>query len=143
MLQRLADEAALLRTAYLYAQGADRRDPEIWRQIMAPDCTLEGPGFTMNGIDQWLGVPAMLGETYRATAHRVSQQIATIKGDEASGETYCAAEHLLKDEDAILVWSIRYQDRWRRDPEGWRFIRRALNVDWQETRAIKTLGEPQ
>lgn len=32
-LKRLLDEAALRRTAELYAQGADRRDKVIWAAI--------------------------------------------------------------------------------------------------------------
>ena len=73
---------------------------------------------------------------FRATAHRVSNQLVAINGDEASGETCCVAEHLLKDADAILVWSIRYQDRWRREDGAWRFHHRSLIVDWQETRPV-------
>jgi len=48
---------------------------------------------------------------------------------------------LLKDTDMILVWSIRYQDAWRRDDGVWRFTHRRLIVDWEETRAVTVLGE--
>ena len=136
----MIDEAALLRTAHLYARGADRCDPEIWRGILTDDCVLDGPGFLMKGLDECLGVPIMLGDMYRATAHKIHQQIATVDGDRASGETYCSAEHLLKDEDAIFIWSIRYQDRWRRVDGDWRFCRRDLEVDWEETRPAKRVG---
>ena len=43
-LERLIDEAALRRTAELYAQGADRRDKAIWASIMTEDCVIAAPG---------------------------------------------------------------------------------------------------
>jgi hypothetical protein len=46
------------------------------------------------------------------------------------------AEHLLRDADAVLVWSLRYQDAWRRVGDTWRFTQRILKVDWQETRPV-------
>lgn len=139
-LERLVDEAALRRTAETYALGADRRDKALWRGVLAEDCVIEGPGFRAEGLAANLASIDALGAMFRATQHRIHQQVATIEGERAAGETYGAAEHLLKDDDAVLVWAIRYQDRWRRADGVWRFTRRRLIVDWQETRAVKAPG---
>lgn len=136
-----ADLAALRHAAELYAVGADRKDKALWRQVLAEDCIIEGPGFTVTGREANLGSLDALGEMFRATQHRVHQVVATVTGDTASGETYSTAEHLLNEADMILVWSIRYQDHWRREADGWRFTARRLIVDWEETRPVTVKGE--
>lgn len=142
-LRRLADEAALRRTAELYAQGADQRDKSIWRQVLADDCVIEGPGFALVGRHQALGAIDQLDAAFRKTVHRIHNQTVVVSGDSASGETYCTADHLLarNDEaDAILCWSIRYQDQWRREDGQWRFACRKLIVDWEEVRPVTARG---
>ena len=141
-LQRLLDEAALRRTAELYAQGADRRDKSLWRAVLADDCVIEGPGFRAEGLDANLGSIDALGQMFRATLHRIHQQVVTITGDRAEGETHCTADHLLADRDAVLVWAIRYADHWRRGDDGqWRFTGRRLTVEWEEMRPVAVKGE--
>lgn len=132
----MLDLAALRRTAELYAQGADRRDKTLWQAVLAEDCVIEGPGFSIAGRDANLGSIDALGQMFRATVHRVHNQVATVSGDEATGETYCTADHLLTDADSVLVWTIRYQDRWRREGSNWRFTHRKLIVEWEEVRAV-------
>lgn len=147
-LRRLLDEAALRRAAELYAQGADRRDKALWRAVLTKDCTIEGPGFRTEGREVCLRSIDLLSKMFRATTHRVQNQVVQIVGDEATGETYGTAEHLLGDADMILVWSVRYQDAWRRKRGTWRFVQRFLVVDWEETRpavvkAVTQTGETE
>jgi len=138
--QMTSDRLELRRLAELYAFGADRRDKALWRQVLAADCVIEGPGFTSEGLETCLLSIDALGQMFRATIHRVHQQLVEIDGDRATGETYCTADHLLNHEDSILVWVIRYQDEWRRGAEGWRFTRRRLILDWTETRPVTRQG---
>lgn len=136
-IQQIVDQSLLRDTADLYAIGADRRDKALWRKVLAEDCVIDGPGFTSIGRENTLLSIDALGEMFRATQHKVHQQVAIIEGDSAVGETYCTAEHLLRDRDAVLVWAIRYQDAWRREGEAWRFMRRQLVLDWSETRPVE------
>jgi len=140
-LNRLLDEAALRCTAEIYALGADRRERDLWRQVLADDCVIDGPGFRTEGMDANLASLDALGEMFRRTLHCVHQVFATIDADAAIGETYCTAKHLLRDADAVLVWSIRYRDTWRRNGGVWRFTHRKLIVEWQETRPVEVIGE--
>lgn len=142
-LERLLDEGALRRCAEIYAQGADHRDKAAWRAILADDVIIEGPGFRIEGLEQNLASLDMLGQMFRTTAHRITGQVVSIDGDHAEGETMGLAEHLLRDRDAILVWSIRYQDAWRREGGSWRFRHRRLLLDWQETRDVLIEKEGQ
>jgi hypothetical protein len=139
-IQRLLDEAELRRTAEIYARGADDRSKDDWQQVLAVDCTIEGPGFATEGLEACCASINQLGVMFRATRHLVQGQTVTIEGDTASGETLCAAEHLLNDADTVLVWAIRYRDRWRRDEGVWRFVRRTLLVEWEETRPVTVRG---
>lgn len=131
----LLDHAQLRRSAELYAAGADRRDKAPWAQVLAEDCVIEGPGFSIAGREANLGSIDHLTAMFRATVHRVHNQLAAIDGNRASGETYCTADHLQPD-GTILSWSIRYQDQWRREDGCWRFTRRELIVDWEEVRPV-------
>ncbi|MEM8696004.1 MAG: nuclear transport factor 2 family protein [Pseudomonadota bacterium] len=142
-VEAMLDQAALRRTAEIYAQGADRRDKTAWESVLAENCVIEGPGFTLEGRDAILGSIDQLDATFRTTVHRVHQQLTTIDGDSATGETYSTAEHLLKDSDMILIWSIRYQDSWLRDGGTWRFTARTLIIDWEENRPVTLQGDTQ
>lgn len=132
-MDRIADEAALRRSAEIYAQGADRKDKQLWRSVLTDDCRIEGPGFVTEGLDATLQSIDALGQMFRSTLHKVHNQTVMIDGDHANGETYCTADHLLNDADQLLRWTIRYIDEWRRDGDTWRFTRRKLQLLWEET----------
>ncbi len=131
-MDRLADEAALRRTAEIYAQGADRKDKQLWRSVLADDCRIEGPGFVTEGLDATLQSIDALGQMFRSTLHKIHNQTVMVEGDRASGETYCTADHLLNDADQLLRWTIRYIDEWRREGGAWRITRRKLELLWEE-----------
>jgi hypothetical protein len=135
---QMLDEAALRKAAELYAQGADRRDKALWASLVTADCTIDGPGFKMQGRDQIVASLDILAQMFFMTQHRVHNQTVTITGDTARGETYCVADHLSKEngKTKILVWNLRYQDTWRREEGRWLFASRALVIDWTETRTI-------
>ena len=139
----MSDEAALRRTAQIYALGADRRDKAMWRQVLADDVEMVGPGFAIAGLEGNLASIDMLGQMFKATRHIVHDQALTITDDTAQGETRCTAEHRMtgpEGRDLLLVWAIRYQDRWRRDGDCWKFTRRELIVDWEELRPVHDVG---
>ena len=137
-LERLIDEAALRRTAELYAQGADRRDKAVWAAIMTEDCVIEAPGIELKGRAQIVSALDIMATLYASTQHRVHNQVVSIAGDSAQGETYSVADHLsvADGRTTILTWAIRYQDRWRREAGQWRFAHRALVLDWTDTRVL-------
>lgn len=130
------DLAALRHTAELYAIGADRREKTLWCQVLAPDCVIEGPGFRTEGLDQCLGSIDGMAQMFRRTRHRVDHLAVLIDGDSASGESWSSAEHLMLESNELLVWAIRYQDKWRRSDGTWLFTHRRLVLDWQEMRAV-------
>jgi hypothetical protein len=77
-------------------------------------------------------------QRYAKTFHVLGQSTYDIGDGEATGEVYCIAHHLTPDQHGgtNYVMYIRYQDVYRPDVDGrWKFARRALRVDWTETRA--------
>lgn len=138
ILARLVDEAALRRTAELYARGADRRDKALWASIVTADCLIEAPGILLSGREQIVAALDIMAQLYVATQHRVHNQTVSISGDRANGETYGSADHLSERDGqrTLLTWAIRYQDQWRREDGEWRFARRSLILDWTESRLL-------
>lgn len=138
----MSDLAALRRTAERYALGADRRDKALWREVLAEDVEISGPGFSIKGLEANLGSIDHLAHAFSATRHVVHDMDVVIEGDSARGETRSTAEHRIAapDGDKLLVWAIRYQDQWRREGGNWKFIARALIVDWEELRSVGNPG---
>lgn len=135
------DRADMLQLAYLYAKAMDGNLPGILPEIMTKDIEIIGPGFHMTGMEQVLEIPANLGKMFLKTRHLIHNQTVTVDNGEAEGETYCTASHVLPPsgeggDHQLLVWAIRYQERFRRDGAQWRFTRRELILDWTETRNI-------
>lgn len=135
----MSDLDALRRTAERYARGADRRDKALWREVLADDVEITGPGFAISGLEANLGSIDHLAQAFTVTRHIVHDMDVRVDGDSAEGETRSTAEHHLTtpEGDMLLVWAIRYQDQWRRIGDSWKFTRRALIVDWEELRPLK------
>ena len=131
---QLADRVAIRELACRYARAVDRRDWVLAATLFTDDAVLSSARFELVGVEQILrGLRTV--ERYRATFHAVHNQTLELAGDEAVGETYCVANHLLERDGAArkLDWGIRYQDRYRRGGDGaWRFSRRELIVDWKQ-----------
>ncbi|MFN3469898.1 MAG: nuclear transport factor 2 family protein [Novosphingobium sp.] len=138
----MTERDALRRTAERYALGADRRDKALWREVLADDVTISGPGFAITGLEANLGSIDHLAHAFTATRHVVHDMDVTVSGESAEGETRSTAEHRLTtpDGDRLLVWAIRYQDAWRREGGMWKFTRRTLIVDWEELRPVHSAG---
>lgn len=131
--REVRDRLELRELVFRYARIPDDRDYALVAEVFAPDAVLVGPGFELRGSDQIRQAMQAI-EAYSATLHSVHNHLVELAGDEASGETYCVANHLLqKDGRPIkLDWGIRYQDRYRRGPDGWRITRRELRLVWEQ-----------
>ena len=129
----LEDRLALQDLVSLYSRIPDDRDYTLVDRVFTADAVLVGPGFEYHGAEQI--AQGMRGiEHFPVTLHSVYNQLVTVDGDEATGETYCVANHLLEKngQQRKLDWGIRYQDRYRREANGWRLSRRELRVVWEQ-----------
>ena len=164
------DGDALQELSLAYAAAADARDGEALAGLFVEGGTLVVPKYpvdlrpvvTRSGPDALAQVAAMLGR-YDRTFHLVAEGHFAVEGDQASGEVPCVAHHVTAAEEGEegtagsgppegagpsaragtdMVWFIRYRDRYRRTPSGWRFERRELHLQWVEEHPVSVLGMP-
>ena len=144
------DESAIrdeLRSlAEQYARSVDRRDDvDAFVALFLADATItiHDPSEStepreIRGAERLARIPDVI-QRYPKTFHMLGQSTYSIGDGEATGEVYCIAHHLTADQHGgtDYVMFIRYEDTYRRDPEGaWKFAQRRLRVDWTETRAV-------
>lgn len=130
-VQNLLDKQALLELVQTYASAVDRRDYASFAATFTDDGQLSGPGFTYNGRAEIESNITVI-EQFSATQHHVTNQLLTIVGDLATGETYCTAAHIHEKDgqQRKMDMAIRYQDEFAREVAGWKIKSRALEVDW-------------
>jgi hypothetical protein len=147
MAASLEDRVALRDLVEAYARCADRIDGEGLAALFMPEGVLrivrrgveETPAERV-GRDEIASAIKRL-DRYVATFHFVGNHYVTVDGDEATGEAYCVAHHLLGESGSQIdhVMMIRYQDQYRRQPDGWKLAVRELRVDWTEERTVTSL----
>ncbi len=147
-LRLMLDEWEIGKLAMEYARTVDRGDGEGFAALFTRDASIVGPGFKVEGHDQLFGNPGMLKQMYAATMHTVLNQTVNVRGDTATGETYCVAYHINRPQDGHpqdgkttrLDWAIRYQDQYARQDGRWLFSHRELLVEWTEVSEIVLIG---
>jgi ketosteroid isomerase-like protein len=142
----LGDRVELLDLVARYALYADRRDFAGIGSLFTDDAVLVlpdppkdlGPVRTFTGRDDIVGSLSSLNEV-PVTSHEIVGQVFEADG---TGHIACVAHHLTEREPgkpSDLVWHLRYTDTYRRSDgsPGWRFARRALQIDFIETRPVR------
>lgn len=146
-LTELLDEQRIRALAVAYAGGADRRDGAAVAALFVEDGLLEvrpvtGEPRRLEGRDAIATAIASLSR-YLCTTHFLGQHAVALDGDQATGEVYCQAHHLIDTDQGRqnrTLW-IRYQDRYVRSGEGWRIATRCLQTDWSELRPAPPLPD--
>ena len=144
--QEAADRLAIRELVEAYAHCADRRDAKGQMALFMADTHFvvymnakdSKPSQELHSREQLAPVFADLNK-YDATMHLVGQStIFTLKGDRATGEAYCIAQHLTVEGDKrrLMVAYLRYDDTFVKTGGAWLFAERLLYVDWIEERAL-------
>jgi hypothetical protein len=131
--REIADRITLRELVERYARIPDDRDYALVDVLFTADATLAGPGFSLQGHEAIRAAMRAI-EQYSATLHCVHNQLLEIDADEARGEVWCVANHIhdVEGRPCKLDWGIRYQDRYRREADGWRIAHRELRVVWEQ-----------
>jgi ketosteroid isomerase-like protein len=144
-LAEIADRIAIRELVDAYAHCADRRDAEGQMALFTADTEFlvymdarsETPGQEIRGRE---GLRPVLDDlnAYRATTHFNGQSTVEVRGNEATGESYCLAHHVKIEGQGrtLMVASIRYLDRFIKENGQWYFRQRKLMVDWIDTRVM-------
>ena len=144
----LADRLALRDLVQKYARAVDRRDADLLDSLFCDDAEMlifQDPASTeptsaIRGRHELARITKVVTR-YVSTTHFIGNHLVDLTGDTATGETYCLAYHLYDGdggERRMLVWSIRYRDRYVRGDGGWRFAQRQLIVDWTHDHALSS-----
>ncbi len=124
--------------ALLYCRGVDRKDPALLRSLYTEDGT-DTHGDTFDGpAGAYVDFLEQSFPYIRYSGHHVCNHLVSVDGDEAQGEVYALAYHIIPDgadgwqEDFMCV---RYLDRYRRCADGrWRFAARLVSYDLRSRR---------
>ena len=140
----VVDRLALLDLSYAYARSADRIDAEALGALFIEEGVLRiikrgADSAPMERIGRSNIVSAIERlDRYDVTFHMVGNHYYEVDDNTATGEVYCIAHHVhgepANKRDHVMM--IRYHDRYRREPDGWRFAERELHVDWTEERVV-------
>jgi hypothetical protein len=136
-LDALVDERDVLDTVHRFAAGMDLRDWDAYRGVFADELVLDytsyrgGEPVTV-AADAWVDRVRRRFSTMLATQHSLTNHRIELDGDEALCRTYVEAMHVAL-VDGVEEWCVvggAYDDRLRRTPDGWRIVRKKLDVRW-------------
>ena len=140
-----ADRLEIRELVDAYAHCADRRDAkgqislftEDTHFVVFMDAKSEKPSIEFNRREDLAPIFDDLNK-YEATTHFIGQCTIALDGDNATGETYCIAHHVLTTEGkrTLFIASLRYYDIFAKVKGKWLFAERKLMVDWTDTRPM-------
>ncbi|MDR1448921.1 MAG: nuclear transport factor 2 family protein [Propionibacteriaceae bacterium] len=140
--EETADRLAIRELIDAYAHCADCRLPEQQADLFAPGArtlVYRGePGEPVQVLttrEQHVEGFSGLSQ-YAATTHFNGQFTVALDGDNATGEGYCLAHHLLEAETGrtLILMSIRYEDSYVKQSGAWLFAERKLVITWTDSR---------
>lgn len=131
------DALALRRLAESYALAVDGREPALLDAQFTDDGRLVA--HKPDGTVLWERAGAaernkLFDElaVFPRTFHQVGNHVAELTGPEsARAVTYSLAHHLGADGGDVRCL-VRYEDEYRRTPDGWRIAARAVLPQWYE-----------
>ena len=139
-----ADRLAIRRLVDAWAHCADRRLAEQQVALFIEDGVVNNydgdpathKPTTLKGRAELLKALAVLN-TFTTTFHFNGQSEVAIRGDHATGESYCIAHQIFQRDGQrkLQVLAIRYLDTFVRRGDAWFFAERNLIIDFSDTRA--------
>ncbi len=134
-LQTVIDKDAIRDLVLLYSRAIDRQDIELLKDLYTEDATdTHGDSFDGSAEDYCKFIAAAFPHMPYA-GHHVCNHLIAVDGDEASGEAYALAYHLVPNRDGSQeedFMAVRYIDNYRRCSDGkWRFSKRVVTYDFQ------------
>jgi hypothetical protein len=157
-LERLEDRQRIADLIADYCRGVDRCDDALLRSTYWPDA-IDNHGVSDSPAMEFCDrVIPILKETCLATMHLVANSRVELAGDQAYGETYVVAYHVLKSgacldrfmgaepaeavraafpggaADAPFEYNAgaRFLDRFERRGDEWRFAHRQVVFEWSQ-----------
>jgi ketosteroid isomerase-like protein len=142
-----ADKDALREMAFAYAQAVDHCDGDALVKLFTVDGMVCGMDSDIPPFVGDEGLRQMIHQvdvSFVKTMHNVFNQtfVIAVGSLAATGETTCIASHIIAEADGtwqVMDMAIRYHNDFTREPNGWKYRRRRLDVQWIETRPVKKM----
>lgn len=130
----LEDRAEIIDLTHRYCWALDAREFELLDSVFAPDAEAELLAPVIAGRDAIVQRVSVAVSRFDATWHAVSNHQIELDGDTATCRCYLMAQHVMEDsgEARNFVIAGRYEDRLRRDADGWRIVFRRLVKVWTD-----------
>jgi hypothetical protein len=126
--------------AMLYSRGVDRKDIALLAGLYTAD-GVDAHGEYYRGSAE--GYIRFLAESLPRIAysgHHICNHLISVSGDEAEGEVYVVAYHIIPNGAGGFVENIqnvRYLDRYRREVGLWKFAARNVVFDMETIRPYR------
>jgi 3-phenylpropionate/cinnamic acid dioxygenase small subunit len=121
---------------YHYAFCIDARQVQRLREVFSTNVTASygyGERGEWHGIDELVaGIGAQV-DTFEGTAHMISNVRVEFEGERAKSTSYASGWHWMRDSGgdperpADFLFTCVYVDDLRREPLGWRIVRRRVH----------------
>jgi len=140
-LQRLIDKEAIRDLVLNYSRGVDRQDMVMLRDLYTADAT-DTHGDTFDGsADDYVAFLARSLPYIKYSGHHVCNHLISVDGDEAEGEVYAIAIHVIPDGQGGVIedtMCVRYIDRYKKESDGeWRFAQRVVTYDYRARKPVE------
>lgn len=138
-----ADLVQLRRLVDRYGMAVDQRDVAGLVSLFADGGELlvrwRGSNETVEFTGARLGALMAVVAPYEVTLHTVTNHVADVDGDVATGRTYCTAHHLRTDQrgPSTMTLHVAYDDEYVRTYDGWRFSTRRCELLWKSVGPLR------
>jgi len=123
----LADERAIEALVARYADAVNRRDADDWSALWSPDGVWLAFGRRVEGRDAVVAAWSAAMRGFRLVFHALHGGVIELAGDDARGR-FAVSEQLQSADGSPALLLALYRDAYRREPQGWRFACRELEV---------------
>jgi uncharacterized protein (TIGR02246 family) len=117
------DALAIGRLVDEYADAVARGDVEAFGRCWTPDGRWTGPGLDREGVDAITEAFAKMRRRIATAEQEIVEGDVTVEGERAIG-TWTIHETIVDLDGSERERVGRYDDEYRRTPDGWRFASR-------------------
>jgi ketosteroid isomerase-like protein len=136
-LRALQDRTEIADVLYRYSSAVDSFDTAGVRSALADDIWAQyGNADPVEGGDRLAAWIAEATATVIWQHHLLNVYHVTIDGDQAKTLSYLTSYQVFKENPgAAIILVARYHDELKRTSDGWKIIRRVMEVLWGESKA--------
>ena len=142
-LETLLAKEEIRDLVFAYSRAVDRGDNDLLESLYHPDARDEH-GINPSGTAEEFFQIMRRGGRSSVLQHAITNHFIRVDGDQAEGEVYLIAYHVIGADDAdprAFILGARYLDRYARRDGVWKFAHRLVVADWVEHRPAEKVAD--